>query len=153
MSFLFRICYNLLLVRDIYVLVSSLEHCRICMFGFRNIYFSVLFRTFPLFVSVPLLLCVFLLLISELPVLYSFNSFFSSFFLTTFFSSNVFSFIILSRTFLSVIAVMYFDINNSSADIALKLHTFSISISRLQNSSGVSSSPVCFAQKKSPRLW
>ena len=69
-----------------------------------------------------------------------------------FFNSSVFSFIILSRNFLSVIAVMYFDINNFSVEIVLKLHSFSISISLVQKSSGVSSS-VCFAQKKSPRLW
>ena len=70
----------------------------------------------------------------------------------TFFNSSVFSFIILSRKFLSVISVMYFDINNSSGEMVLKLHSFSISNSHLQNSSGVSSS-VCFAQKKTPRLW
>ena len=50
------------------------------------------------------------------------------------FNSSVFAFIILSRNFLSVIAVIYFDINNSSAEIVLKLHSFSISISRLQKS-------------------
>ena len=69
-----------------------------------------------------------------------------------FFISKVFYFIILSGIFLSVIAVMYFDISSSSAEIVLKLHSFSISINRLQKSSGVSSL-VCFAQKKSPRLW
>ena len=57
-----------------------------------------------------------------------------------FFISKVFSFIILSRNFLSVIAVMYFDISSSSSETVLKLHSFSISISRLQNSSGVSCS-------------
>ena len=70
----------------------------------------------------------------------------------SFFSSKVFSFIVLSRIFVSVIAVMYFEISISSADIVLKLHCFFISISHLRNSSGVSSS-VYFAQKKSPRLW
>ena len=49
------------------------------------------------------------------------------------------------RNFSSVIAVMYFEISSSTAQIVLKI-TFSISISRLQNSSGVSSSD-CFAQK------
>ena len=66
--------------------------------------------------------------------------------LIIFFISSVFSFIILSRNFLSVIAVMYFDFSSSSAEIVVKLHSFSISINRLQNSLGVSSS-VCFAQK------
>ena len=97
----------------------------------------------------------FFLLISKLLVLCSFFFFSYVFCLIspiTFFNSSVFSFIILSRKFLSVIAVMYFDINNSSGEMVLKLHSFSISNSHLQNSSGVSSS-VCFAQKKTPRLW
>ena len=81
------------------------------------------------------------------------------FLLVSFFSSSiilfnfsVFSFIVLSRNFLSVIAVIFFDIKIFSAQIVMELHSFPISISRLQKSSGVSSS-VCFAQKKSPRLW
>ena len=41
-----------------------------------------------------------------------------------FFTSKDFYFIILSRNFLSVIAVINFDISNSSAEIALKLHSF-----------------------------
>ena len=57
-----------------------------------------------------------------------------------------FSFIILSRNFLSVIAVTYFEINSSSSDMVLKLHSFPISISLLQNSSRVSLSD-CLAQK------
>ena len=69
-----------------------------------------------------------------------------------FFKSSVFSLIILSRNFLSFIAVIYLEICSSSAEIVPKLHSFSISISRLQNSSGVSSSD-CFAQQKSPQLW
>ena len=68
-----------------------------------------------------------------------------------FFISRVFSFISLSHNFLSVIAVMYLDINSSSAEMVPKLHSFSISTSRLQNSSGVSFSD-CFAKKKSPLL-
>ena len=55
-----------------------------------------------------------------------------------------------SRRFLSAIAAIYFDIDNLSAEIVLKLRSFSISISRLRNSSEVFSS-VCFSQKKSPR--
>ena len=69
-----------------------------------------------------------------------------------FFYSSVFYFLILSRNFLSVIAVMYFDINSSSAEIVLKLPSFSISINCLQIFSGVSSS-LCFAQRRSSRLW
>ena len=45
-----------------------------------------------------------------------------------FFISRVFSFISLSRNFLSVIAVMYLDINSSSAEMVPKLHSFSISV-------------------------
>ena len=47
-----------------------------------------------------------------------------------------------------MIAVIYFDISSSSGEIVLNLHSFSISIECLHNSSGVSSS-VCLAQKKS----
>ena len=47
-------------------------------------------------------------------------------------------------------AVMYLEINSSSAEMVPKLHSFSISINRLQNS-GVSFSD-CFAQNKSPLL-
>ena len=50
------------------------------------------------------------------------------------FKPRDFSFITLSRNFLSVIAVIYLDISSSSTEIALKLHSFSISISLLQNS-------------------
>ena len=49
-----------------------------------------------------------------------------------FLSSNVFYFIILSCSFFSVIDVIYFDISNSSAEIVLKLHSFSSSISLLK---------------------
>ena len=45
-----------------------------------------------------------------------------------FFISRLFSFIILSiHHFLSIIGVMYFEINKSSADMVLKTHSFSIS--------------------------
>ena len=50
------------------------------------------------------------------------------------FNSKVFSFNILFRNFSSVIAVVYFEISNSSAEIVLKFHSFSISIRRLQSS-------------------
>ena len=55
-----------------------------------------------------------------------------------FFISRVVSFLVLSRSFLSVIAVIFFEINCSTADMALKLHSFWISINLLHNSSGVS---------------
>ena len=63
-----------------------------------------------------------------------------------FFNSCGFSFLILSLSFLSVIAHIYLEISNSSAEMVLKLHSFSNLISRLQKSSGFSSSD-CFAQK------
>ena len=59
-----------------------------------------------------------------------------------------FSFIILSCSFLSFIAVMYFEINSSSADMALKSRSSSISINLLQKSSSVSFSD-CLAKKMS----
>ena len=68
-------------------------------------------------------------------------SFFPMFFIT-----------ILSCNFLSVFAaVKHFDIIISSAEIIVKLHSFSNSINRLHTSSGLSFSD-CLAQKKS-RLW
>ena len=69
-----------------------------------------------------------------------------------FFNSSFFSFIILSRSFVSIIAVKNFEMSRSSAVIPSNAHSFSISISLLQKSSGVSDS-VCFVQKKSPRIW
>ena len=83
--------------------------------------------------------------------LFFFSYVFCSIISMVFFSSKVF-FIMLSPNFLSVIAVIYFDISNSSAEIVLKLLSFSISISLLQNFFGVSFS-ACLGQKKSPRLW
>ena len=149
----FRICYNLLLVPDIYVSVTNLVRCKIYMVGFRIVYFLVLFRIFQFFVSAVLLSFVFLLTKLLPPQLYS--SFFSNAFClissNIFFNSSVFSFIF-SRSFLSVIAVIYLENSNSSAEIVPKLHSFSISLSRLQKFSGVSSSDY-FVQKKSPRLW
>ena len=68
-----------------------------------------------------------------------------------FFVSGFFFFISLSRSFLSVIAVMNFEMSNSSAVMFSKLHSFSISINLRQKSSGVSIS-VCLVQKNSPRL-
>ena len=151
----FRICYSLLLVPDVYVSVTNLVRCKICMVDFGIVCFSVLFRIFSFSVSALLLSIVFLLMRLTLPGLYSFYFFSYVFCLISviiFFKSSVFSLIILSRNFLSVIAVIYLEICSSSAEIVPKLHSFSISISRLQNSSGVSSSD-CFAQQKSPQLW
>ena len=141
----FLTCCSSRLLQDICVMVSSLEHYKTSTVGYRSFYFSVLFRNFPFFVSALLLLCVFLSSILELLVFF-FSYVFCLIRSIIFFISRVFSFIILSRNFLSMIAVMFFDISSSSAEIVVKLHSFSISINRLQNSSGVSSS-VCFAQK------
>ena len=69
-----------------------------------------------------------------------------------FFISSFFSFITLSRRFLSVIAVISFEMSNFSVVMLLKLHSFSISIYLRNKSSGVLDS-VCLVQKKSPRLW
>ena len=69
-----------------------------------------------------------------------------------FFESSFFSFIGLSRSFESVIAVIIFEMSKSSAVIPSNAHSFSISISRRQKPSGVSVS-VCFVQKNSSRLW
>ena len=46
---------------------------------------------------------------------------------------------------------MYIEINNSSIEIVLKLHSFPVSIFRRQNSSAVSSS-IGSAEKKPPQL-
>ena len=151
----FRICCSLLLMPDMYVLVTNLVRCKICMVGFRTVHFSVLFRIFPFSVSALLLSIVFLLMRLALPGLHSFYFSFSYVFCLissiTFFNSSASSFNYLTRNFLSVIAVKCLEISNSSSKIMPKLHSSSISISRLQNSSGVSSSD-CFAQKKSLRL-
>ena len=69
-----------------------------------------------------------------------------------FFSSRFFSFINLSRSFVSVIAIMNFETNKSSAVTPSNAHSFSISLSLNQMSSGVPDS-VCLVQKNSPRLW
>ena len=152
----FPIPCSLLLLPDIYVSVTNLVRCKIYMVGFRMFYFPVCSRIFPLSVSVLLLSSVFLSKRWVLPGSYSFYSTFRmcSVWLVRLFSSDplFFYFFILPRSFLSVIAVIYLEISNSSAEMVLKLYSVSISISRLQNSSGVSSSD-CFAQNKSPRLW
>ena len=114
----------------------------------------VLVLFFPLFGSVLLLPYVFLLLKSVLPELCSFCSSFHRRFVGSvrlFSSIPMIFFIILDRIFLSVIAVKYFDNNNSAAEILLKLLSFSMTIYRQHNSSGVSHS-VCSVQKKSPQL-
>ena len=67
-------------------------------------------------------------------------------------NSSFYSFIKLSRSFVSVIAVINFEMSRSSAVIPPNALSFSISISLRQKSSGVSDS-VCFVQKNSPRLW
>ena len=72
--------------------------------------------------------------------------------LLVFFISTFFSFIDMSRSFLSVIVGIKFDASSSSAVIVSKLLSFANYISLHQNSSGVSVS-VCFVPKNSVRLW
>ena len=57
----------------------------------------------------------------------------------------------MSRSVVSVIAVIKFEMSRSSAVIASNAHSFSGSINLRQKSSGVIVS-VCFVQKNSPRL-
>ena len=57
-----------------------------------------------------------------------------------------------SRSFLSVMLVINFDMSRSSCLMSLNSHVLSNVISFFQCSSGVSFSS-CLAQKKSPRLW
>ena len=123
----FRTYYSLLRLRDTYVMVSSCKRCSIYTVGFRNFCSSVLFRNVPFFVLVLLLLCVSSVDIRASGIVF-FLFFFSYVFCfinsIIFFISRVFSFIILSRNFLSVIAVMYFDISNSSAEIIVEVTFF-----------------------------
>ena len=66
----FNICYNLFLLLGICVMVSSLVPRKICMVYFPWFWFLVLHRTFLIFLSVLLFLCVFLLPKLVPPVLY-----------------------------------------------------------------------------------
>ena len=152
----FRTCYSLLLLRGIYIMVSN--------FGALQ-YVHGRFPEFLFFGFAPnrSILCIgssFIMCVSFVDIRASGSVFFLFFFPYVFCSISLIIFFISRFFFLSLfypviclsgIAVMYFDISNSSAEIVLKLHSFSISINRLQNSSSVSSS-VCFAQK-SLRLW
>ena len=69
-----------------------------------------------------------------------------------FFNSNFFTSVCLSRSFVSVIAVMNLEMSKSSALIPSNAHFYSISISLRQKSSGVSVSD-CLVQKNFSRLW
>ena len=68
------------------------------------------------------------------------------------FRLRVFSRPSFSRSFLSVMLVMNFDMSRSSCLMSLNPHVFSSVFSFSQCSAGVSFSS-CFAQRKSSRLW
>ena len=119
---IFHNCYRLYLTTGICVMDSSLVQCRIytvCHLSFSlfvikacGIVFVQLFLTF-----------VFCFIIS-----------------IVFFSSSFFSFKKMSRSFLSVLAVVNFEMSTSSADNPLNAQSFSISISQRQRFSSVSAS-------------
>ena len=151
----FSNCCILFPLLDIYVMVSSSVLRKICMVYFLSVCFLVSRRSFPFFVSVLLLSCVFLSPKLVPPVSYFFFVFSYVFCLISsivFLSSSVFFFHHFVPKFLWVIAIIHLDISSFSVDIALKLHSFLISTNLLQNFLGVSSS-VCFALKKFPQLW
>ena len=151
----FRSCYNLILMLGICVLGSSLVLMQNLHGRFPVILVFGLVPNFStLCIESSLIICFSFVVINASGIVF-FLFFFSYVFCLiisiVFFISRVFSFISLSRNFLSVIVVMYLDISSCSAEMVPKMHSFSISISRLQNSSGASFSD-CFAQKKSPLL-
>ena len=149
----FRICYNLLLVPDIYVSVTNLQnlHGRLP----NVLFFGLVPNRSILWIGSSSIMCFSFVEFKASGIaffLFFFSYKFCFIYSIMFFKSSVFSFIILSCSFLSVIAVKDLEISNSSAQMVLKLHSFSFSISRLQKSYGVSSSDG-FVQKKAPRSW
>ena len=123
-------CNNLLLVRDICVIAtvrSVAKSTRSASCG--------LFCGF--FLSLDRLFLPYVLFISLLPVLHYVCFFFLVSFLFVqfnycFFISHVYSFIVFVGD-----CGIFFDIYSSSVEIVLKLLSFSISVSRLQNASHV----------------
>ena len=119
---------------------------------FKFIFLSCII--FPFFV-LALLCNLFLALKSDLPV-WCFFSVFSVVYILfnhfdCFLQFEFFLFHYFVQSFVSVIAVINFEISKSSAFILSNAHSFSISINLRQKSSGVSDS-VCLVQNKSPRL-
>ena len=133
------------------VLGSSLVRYRIYRVFHLLFYFSVWFRIVPFFCIGSSFISFSRLVISASGFVFFrlFRSYVFCFIISiVFFSSSFFSFISLSRSFVSVIAVMNFEMSRSSAVIPSNAHSFSVSINLRQKSSGVSVS-VCHHMKSS----
>ena len=127
--FCYRICYSLLQMRGICVGVQfkapQYLHGRLLKFSL----FGLVPNRSILCIGSSLIACFFFVDITAYGIV--FVLFFFSYMIcfissNCFFRSCVFSLIIFSRYFLSVIAVRYFEISSTSAAIVLELHSFSI---------------------------